>query len=38
MTPTLLLIGIAAVLLIAALSYDNRHHYHVWEDDDKHEQ
>lgn len=34
MTPALLLIGLAALLLIAALAFDNRHHYDLWRDDD----
>lgn len=34
MTPALILIGLAALLLIAALAFDNRRHDHIWRDDD----
>lgn len=34
MTPSLLLYGLAAIVLIVALAYDNRRHPHVWEDRD----
>lgn len=31
---SLLLLGLAAVLLILALAWDNREHRHIWKDDE----